>query len=120
MNYEAKTWGASERPSVRAWDQALRSPTLLALTLLALLTLIPFSSFGGITEPATVFYGRIINRTSGQEYVLTNGHLAWVIIRSDGSRVSLATEVTVLRGGDFSYRLDVPHQALSSGLDVAS
>ncbi|MDB6030529.1 MAG: Hemolysin-type calcium-binding region [Verrucomicrobiales bacterium] len=74
----------------------------------------------GITEPATVFYGKVINRTSGQEYALTNGHLVWILRRSDGSSVSLSTELTVLRGGDFSYRLDVPHQALSSGLDVAS
>src|SRR6266853_3786801 len=73
----------------------------------------------GISEPGTVFYGKIINRTSGQEYLLTNGHLVWIIGRADGSQVTLAADLAALRGGDFSYRLDVPHQALSSGLDVS-
>ena len=109
--YPAKT----EMWKLAAWR--LRSASSLWAILLCLL--IPFTSHAGISEPSTVFYGRIVNRTSGQEYQLTNGHLVWIINRPDGSQLTLATDVTTLRGGDFSYRLDVPHQALSSGLDIS-
>jgi len=85
---------------------------LHALAVLTLATLLPAASFAGISEPGTIFYGKIINRTSGQEYLLTNGHLLWTISRPDGSQVALATELKALRNGDNSYRLDVPHQAL--------
>src|SRR6185295_4969916 len=87
------------------------SSSFLGAILLCLL--VPFTSLAGISEPSTVFYGRIVNRTSGQEYQLTNGHLVWIINRPGASPLTLATDLTVLRGGDFSYRLDVPHQALS-------
>src|SRR6266446_243257 len=123
MNYDypgkAKTERTSERQSVRASERnCSHAPTLL--TLLALLTLLPFTSLAGISEPDTVFYGKIVNRTSGQEYLLTNGHLVWIIGRADGSQVTLTANLAAVRGGDFSYRLNVPHQALSSGLDISS
>src|SRR5262249_30186351 len=91
--------------------------SFLGATLLCLL--FPFTSVAGISEPGTVFYGKIINRTSGQEYLLTNGHLVWIIGGADGSQITLTANLAALRNGDFSYRLDVPHQALSSGLDIS-
>jgi hypothetical protein len=72
----------------------------------------------GITEPETIFFGKVINRTTGQEYVMTNGALSWVIVKPDASRITLATKLQAIKDGDFSYRLNIPHQALSSGLDV--
>src|SRR2546425_2376342 len=52
-----------------------------------LLALLPLAGFAaGIPEPSTVFYGKIVNRTSGQEYVLTNGNLSWILIRPDGNQ----------------------------------
>jgi len=91
-----------------------------SLGAMLLCLLFPFTSFAGISEPDTVFYGKIVNRTSGQEYLLTNGHLAWIIGSADGSQVTLTANLAAVRGGDFSYRLNVPHQALSSGLDISS
>ncbi len=74
----------------------------------------------GIPEPETVFYGRIVNRTSGQEYLMVQGNLAWVIRKPDGQPMQLTAALTPLKDGEFSYRINVPHEALSSGLTVSS
>lgn len=70
----------------------------------------------GITEPATVFYGRIIRTDAPRPYVVTRGTLNWTIRRVDGTEVTLNAALKPLNGGEFSYRLDVPHEVLSSGL----
>src|ERR1051326_1594392 len=82
--------------------------------------LFSFSLAAGIPEPETGFYGKVVNRTSGQEYVMSQGALAWTIIRPDGAQVALAAELQPLNNGQFSYRLDIPHQALSAGVDISS
>ncbi len=117
MNHYYPGSGEARRQSAARCPR--RAPLWLAV-LCGVSMGVAVSGWAGISEPSTVFYGKVINRTSGQEYALTNGHLVWVMSRSDGSSVTLSTDLTVLRGGDFSYRLDVPHQALSSGLDLAS
>src|SRR5690349_15979912 len=58
-----------------------------------------------IPEPDTIFYGKIINRTSGQEYLLSSGTLSWVVRRPDGVQISLTGKVTPLAGGLYSYNL---------------
>src|SRR6476646_5788314 len=73
-----------------------------------------------ISEPETVFYGKIVNRTSGQEYLLTHGTLFWVISRPDGSRLTLNGSLEPLNNGAYSYRLKVPHEALAYGLSVSA
>jgi len=73
-----------------------------------------------ISEPETVFYGKIVNRTSGQEYLLTHGTLSWVISRPDGSRLTLNGSLEPLNNGAYSYRLKVPHEALAYGLSVSA
>src|SRR5687767_9702958 len=37
-----------------------------------------------ITEPATIFYGKVFDVTTGQGHQLLEGELTWVIRRSDG------------------------------------
>src|SRR5260221_1584098 len=73
-----------------------------------------------IPELDTIFYGKIINRTSGQEYLLTQGTLSWMISRPDGSQVPLTTPLAPVGGGIYSYQLRVPHEALAYGLTVSS
>src|SRR4051794_38658178 len=87
------------------WKLAALRRRIAACSLLAILLclLFPLTSLAGISEPGTVFYGRIVNRMSGQEYLLTNGHLVWIIGRADGSQITLAANLAALRGGDFSY-----------------
>ena len=97
-------------------------PSTLALLAAAL------SGLGGgsesraayVTEPETVFYGRIINRISGQTYVLSEGTLTWRIRRSNGPLVTLTTQIQPLKDGAYSYRLNVPQQALGLGLTTST
>lgn len=72
-----------------------------------------------IPEPPTVFYGQVINRTSGQIYVQTNGTLVWKILPvSGGNPVVLTTALQSLANGTLSYRLSIPHHAVASGATV--
>jgi hypothetical protein len=73
-----------------------------------------------ISEPDTIFYGQVINRTSGQIDLVTQGKLVWTIARPDGGQITFNTALTPLNNGSFSYRLLVPHQALTYGLTVSS
>ena len=70
------------------------------------------------TEPDTMFYGEVINRTSGQIDLLNSGQLVWVIARPDGQQITLQTTLKPLNNGVYSYRLSVPHEALAYGLTV--
>ena len=71
----------------------------------------------GFSEPATVFYGKVIGTGSVQDFLITEGALAWTILRSDGVEVTYETELFELKDGTLSYRLDVPHSAFALGLD---
>ncbi len=46
--------------------------------------------------------------------------MTWTIRCADGQDVTLRTSLFPLHGGEFSYRLDVPHSALASGLSASS
>jgi cadherin-like protein/hemolysin type calcium-binding protein len=73
-----------------------------------------------IPEPDTIFYGKIINRSSLQEDLLTQGTLSWIIARPDGVQMTLNAVLTPLNNGLYSYSLRVPHEALVYGLTVSS
>ncbi len=90
----------------------------LALLLGALL--LAWCARADISEPQTIFYGRIINRTSGQEDLITQGNLVWNITGPDGAFISVTNTLQPLNGGMYSYKLLVPHEALGYGLQVSS
>ena len=69
---------------------------------------------GSIPEPATAFYGKVIELHSG--YQVTEGDLTWVVHRADGVNQILHSKLQKFNGGEFSYWLDVPHQAMALGL----
>jgi len=69
-----------------------------------------------ITEPHTVFYGKVLGTASAQDFLVTAGRLTWTIQRSDGVAVTLETSLYLL-DDTYSYRLNVPHAALALGLD---
>src|SRR5690348_17152486 len=75
----------------------------------------PTDSFAGVSEPDTIFYGKIINRTGGAEYMLTKGNLVWKISRPDGQQITLNAPVVSVGGGIYSYQLLVPQEALAFG-----
>ena len=69
-----------------------------------------------VSEPETLIYGRILNRTNpNAEQLVTSGALEWSIRRSDGSSIRLSGEVDVLDGGRLSYLVRIPHQAVMLG-----
>ena len=69
-----------------------------------------------ISEPETLIYGRILNRNNPNlEHLVTEGTLHWTIQKPDGSVVVLSGEVDELNGGNYSYLVRIPHQAMMLG-----
>lgn len=69
-----------------------------------------------ISEPHTVFYGKVLGTASAQNFLITEGKLTWTILRSDGVPVKLETSLYPLFDNTYSYRLNVPHSAVALGL----
>ena len=72
----------------------------------------------GIMEPATTFYGKVLGTGDAQPFLITEGKLNWTIRRADGVDVALRASLYAYNNGAFSYRLDVPHSAISLGLSA--
>jgi hypothetical protein len=92
----------------------------LLRVLAAVLALASARAGAQIIEPDTVFYGQIINRTTAQIDLVSSGKLAWTIARPDGQPITVRTVLAPLGNGRYSYRLSVPHEALTYGLTVDS
>jgi hypothetical protein len=92
-----------------------RTITVALLSWLAIFIASPSgaASFG---EPSTIFYGKVIGTGSEQPFAVTQGAIEWTILRPDGVRVVLNTVIYPVNSGAYSYRLDVPHEALALGL----
>jgi hypothetical protein len=74
-----------------------------------------------IGEPETLVYGRILNRRNpNAEQLVTAGELRWTIRKPDGTTILLAGEVDKLDGGNHSYLLRIPHQAVMLGLPASA
>ena len=94
--------------------QAVSALTVCVAVLLA--AAMPRESVAaGISEPATTFYGKVLGTADVQPFLITEGRLTWVIRRADGAEVPLRVSLRAYGDGAFSYRLDVPHSALSLG-----
>jgi hypothetical protein len=74
----------------------------------------------GIPEPATIIYGKIIRTDATRPSLLTEGQLNWTIRRADGVEINLQASLAPLNNREFSYRLNVPHAALSAGLTAVA
>ncbi len=74
-----------------------------------------------ISEPATTFYGRVVNRAGDREFPVTSGELKWTLASPNegGREYTFITHLEPLGDGRYSYRLTVPHQALAFDLTVA-
>ena len=98
------------------------SPVQCAKKIAPLLAAMFFAVFAraDISEPDTMFYGQIVNRTSGQVDVVQQGTLTWTITSADGKQITLQTGVHSYNLGQFCYELQVPSEALAYGLTVSS
>ncbi|HMO51028.1 MAG TPA: Calx-beta domain-containing protein [Kiritimatiellia bacterium] len=95
--------------------RAIIARCLPALLLLG--ALLTPSTARAISEPHTVFYGKVLGTASAQPFLITTGRLEWTMQRSDGQSVTLQTSLFPLNNGMYSYRLNVPHGAFALGLD---
>jgi hypothetical protein len=83
--------------------------------------LLPFAASAAvISEPATVFYGKVLGVGDTQPFLIKEGALVWTICRSDGVEVTLKASLFAYNGGLYTYRLDVPHSALALGLSASA
>ncbi len=73
-----------------------------------------------IQEPAAVFYGKVTGTGSDQPFVVTDGQMQWSVRRADGTSLVLKSRLWPQKDGEFSYRLDVPQEALVQGLTVSA
>ncbi len=73
-----------------------------------------------ISEPATVFYGKVTGTGGVQPFQVTEGELEWTIGKADGSELTLRTELYPLNNGNYSYQLKVPHSVSAYGLEGGS
>ncbi|PXA05116.1 hypothetical protein DDZ13_03910 [Coraliomargarita sinensis] len=76
-------------------------------------------ALAAIPEPDTLLYGKVLHRANGNEHQLMQGTLTWTLEDQNGQEYQYETELTDI-GGEFSYKLPIPHQALSTGLNVDS
>lgn len=67
-------------------------------------------------EPSTTFYGKVWGVGSAQPFLVGEGDLTWTIRSPDGVSYQLSSELFDLNNGEYSYRLDVPHEAIAAGL----
>jgi hypothetical protein len=68
------------------------------------------------SEPATVFYGKIVGTGSARPFQVTDGQLEWTIRRADGVDVTRRALLYPVNRSEYSYRLSVPHEALALGV----
>ncbi len=90
----------------------------LALVPVALLASVS-TLLGTVPEPSTILYGKVLHRAYGNEHQLTEGTLEWTLRDEQGAEFIYTTELEDIKDV-FSYKVSIPHQALSSGLQVDS
>ncbi|HKK17609.1 MAG TPA: Calx-beta domain-containing protein [Opitutales bacterium] len=82
-----------------------------------LITTGPGSLLANVPEPDTILYGKVLHRAYGNEHQLTEGTLTWTLKNQNGVEYTFVAQLEDIQGV-FSYRMSIPHQALSSGLTV--
>ncbi len=70
-----------------------------------------------IQEPSTVFYGKVFGTGDAQPFLIQAGSLVWTIRKGNGTETVFNATLFPLHNGQFSYRLDIPHSAVSYELD---
>jgi hypothetical protein len=81
----------------------------------------PVRSAPHISEPDTIVYGRVVQRLGGHEFLANAGQLVWTVRTKGASprEFQLKAQLRRLAGGQYSYRLSIPHQVQAYDLAVA-
>ena len=85
----------------------------IKLTVLTLCLAVSAQAF--ISEPESLVYGRIINRSGPIDQLVTEGTLTWKLTGPDGTELFLNALGAPMNDGTISYSMAIPHQALSLG-----
>jgi hypothetical protein len=93
-----------------------KSPRLFVAAMLGAMALQPLRA--EVPEPETIIYGKIVNRSSGQEYQVTSGTLQITVVGEGMPAVELTSQIQPHADGKYSYVLKLPHQAKSLDLNV--
>jgi len=78
---------------------------------------VPTLPAANVPEPETILYGKVLHRAHGNEHRLVEGTLEWTLRNQDGVDYIYTAELEDIEGV-FSYKVSIPHQALSTGLNV--
>ncbi|MBK1791225.1 cadherin-like domain-containing protein [Persicirhabdus sediminis] len=70
-----------------------------------------------VPEPSTLIYGKVLHRLYGNEHQLTEGSLVWTLQSDTGELYTYTSELENI-ADTYSYKIDIPHQVLASGLSV--
>lgn len=97
----------------------MKATTKFFATLTLCLAAVASPLLANIPEPDTILYGKVLHRAYGNEHQLTEGTLTWTLRDQNDIEYTYQTELVDI-GGEFSYKLTIPHQALSTGLSVDS
>lgn len=95
----------------------MKHPSLLLLLVLAL-AIVSSAEAARVSEPSTVFYGRVVQRLGTRSFPLTQGRLEWTLASGlPGAReYRLTATLSNLGDGSFQYFLRIPHQLLAYDL----
>lgn len=85
-----------------------------------LFLLIPAALHAQLSEPDTVFFGKILHHGGGEARLLTSGSLVWQITGPDGVILPVKATLAPLDGGNFSYSLRIPRHLAIAGLPAQS
>lgn len=80
----------------------------------------PLLGAARISEPDTLFYGRIVERVKDRQFPLNSGSLVWTL-RTTGAtpkEYRLTCQLGRLGGGSYSYKIKIPHEVLAYDLSV--
>lgn len=105
------------RVGTRRYGVGIFSLLLMVLMVFSVWFSGPEAAHAAIPEPETLLYGSVINRSGGQEYLLTEGQMEWVISdhANSGATFTFTTDLEPLGEGQFSYRLRIPHETALAG-----
>jgi len=108
-----------------SWTRLKEHAAMKRHAKIALLTiLVPLGCLvaASIPEPPTLIYGRVVQLVGGREFPVTSGILSWSLrpVATGTPAVALSTPLGPLADGTLCYRLEIPHEALVSGLAVSA
>jgi len=109
-------------PSSQLNRTSVMNTLRLLLTITVVGTCAATGFAAGITEPPSVFYGRIYQRIGDWEFAITEGQISWTIANTTLAGQTYQIQAPLRSNGaeGLGYLFRVPHQVLAYDLTVQS